>query len=305
MTTELETRADAIASRVRKFVFDAPDYRHCAWVTIFAVAAIDWIWARRDGLTIAGVLPPVAAIAFLAAVGAIYGTTRRNMKLADLGHYTALWFALAVAVNLYSYMVATLRLPMRDADFARMDAALGFDWAACIKALEPHHGFQYLLGYAYNSFPVQIIFSIALFAFSGRRDRNREMLWIGLFGALIATSVSGLLPALGPYLDDSIPSWSAVLLAIRNGSLTIFTIAEMQGIVSFPSFHTVLALMLIYVHRPPSWTFVPIAILNALMLTAIPFAGHHYIVDVIAGVAVTALCIWIVRLMDDESTRRE
>jgi hypothetical protein len=313
MTTELETHAGAMSSRLRGFVFDAPDYRHCAWITVFVVAAIDSIWACRDGLTIAGMLPALAAIAFLAAIGSIYGITGRSIKLADLGHYTALWFAFAVAVNLYSYMVATLRLPMRDTDLARLDAAIGFHWAACVKAIEPHHGLQYLLVFAYNSYPIQIVFSIGLFALIGPRDRNREMLWIGLLGALMTTSVSGLLPALGPYLNDSIPPWSAILLAIRDGNLTTLKIADMQGIVAFPSFHTVLAVMLVYVHRPPSWTFVPIAILNLLMLTAIPVAGHHYLVDVLAGIAVTLLCVGIVRQMDgathsihhDESTRRE
>src|SRR5208282_1584611 len=119
------------------------------------------------------------------------------------------------------------------------------------------------------------------------------LLWIAMLSALVTTSLSGLLPALGPYANGNMPAWSAVLVTIHNGSLTGFALSDMTGIVTFPSFHTVLAVLLVYVHRPPLRTFIPIAILNVLMLIAIPFAGHHYLVDVIAGVAVAFVSIAI------------
>ena len=50
-----------------------------------------------------------------------------------------------------------------------------------------------------------------------------------------------------------------------------------------------------YSHRPPARTFVPVAILNAIMLIAIPFAGHHYLIDVIAGASVALLSIMTVQ----------
>src|SRR5260370_38906773 len=90
------------------------------------------------------------------------------------------------------------------------------------------------------------------------------------------------------------PTWSAVLLTIRNGSLSKFALTDLTGIVAFPSFHTVVAVLLVYVHRPPLRSFVPVAILNALMLVVIPFAGHHYLVDMIAGTSVAAVSILIV-----------
>jgi membrane-associated phospholipid phosphatase len=92
------------------------------------------------------------------------------------------------------------------------------------------------------------------------------------------------------------PGWLVVFVALRDGSLSSFALLHMTGIVTFPSFHTALAIVLIYVHRPPLPSFVPLMILNVVMLVAIPFAGHHYLVDMIAGAGVAAISIAIVRL---------
>ena len=60
----------------------------------------------------------------------------------------------------------------------------------------------------------------------------------------------------------------------------------MQGIVTFPSYHTVLAILFVYTHRGLRWTFPPVAVLNGLMLAAIPSVGGHYVVDMIGGALV-------------------
>jgi len=87
------------------------------------------------------------------------------------------------------------------------------------------------------------------------------------------------------------PEWTTLLLKIRDGSMTSTALWNMNGIVAFPSFHTVLGVAFIYVHRPPCKTFVPIAALNMLMLVSIPFMGHQYVTDMIARTAITVIAI--------------
>ena len=232
----------------------------------------------------------------MAAVGFFFDYTGRARQVSDAAHYCALWLSFAVALDIYSYVVATLRMPMCDLQFARMDAALGFNWSAGFDLITTSSStIRYVLGHAYNSMIVQIFASIGYFALIRRSDRNRELLWIGMLSVLISTSLSGPFPALGPYTKGDMPAWSAVLVTIRDGSLSKFALADVTGIVAFPSFHTVMAVLLVYVHRPPLRSFVPVAILNALMLVAIPFAGHHYLVDMIAGAAVASVSIAIGR----------
>ena len=282
------------SARVSRITLDDPDYILRAWTVILIFAAIDLVGAGRAGFGISGIPALLRAVATLAAIGFFFDYTGRARQVSDAAHYCALWLSFAYALEIYSYILATLRMPMYDLQFARMDAALGFNWVAILDLITPHQTLQYLLGRAYNSIFVQVFASIGYFALIKRSDRNRELMWIGMLSALI-TSVAGLLPALGPYAKGDMPAWSAVLVTIRNGSLTRFALADLTGIVAFPSFHTVLAILLVYVHRPPLRSFVPVAILNAIMLVAIPFAGHHYLVDMIAGAAVVAVSIVIVQ----------
>ncbi|MGD1026112.1 phosphatase PAP2 family protein [Candidatus Binatus soli] len=282
----------ASARALRKFL-DDPDYILRAWAAILILVAIDWVWARRAGFEIDGISPAVRGVAMIAALGFFFDYTGRARPVSEAAQYSALWIAFAVALAIYSYVVATLRMPMWDLRFARMDAALGFNWSAGFDLITSNWTVRYVFGHAYNSMMVQIFASIAFFALINRTDRNRELLWIGMLSVLISVSLSGPFPALGPYTKGVMPAWSAVLVTIRNGTLSKFTLADVTGIVAFPSVHTVMAVLLVYVHRPPLRSFVPVGILNALMLVAIPFAGHHYLVDMIAGGAIAAVFIAI------------
>jgi hypothetical protein len=278
----------------RKFL-DDPDYILRAWAVILTLAAIDWLWAWLAGFEISGLMPVVKGVAMFAAFGFLIDCSGRAPRVAEAAHYCALWIGFFVALEILSYAVATLRMPLWDSQFARADAALGFNWNAgfdWITALSPW--LRSILEHAYHDTIIQVLLLTAFFAAIKRRDRNRELLWIGILSGLITITLSGLFPALGPFGKGGMPRWSAVLLTLRDGSLQKFALGSMTGIVSFPSFHTVIAVLVVYVNRPPLRSFVPVAILNALMLVAIPFAGHHYLVDMIAGVAVTTVSILIV-----------
>jgi membrane-associated phospholipid phosphatase len=80
------------------------------------------------------------------------------------------------------------------------------------------------------------------------------------------------------------------LLALRGGGPLSFDLSQLQGLISFPSYHTVLAVLLTYAHRR-SLLLIPIALVNGIMLFSIPTVGQHYLVDIIAGAAVAVLAI--------------
>ena len=82
------------------------------------------------GFRINGIIPALPGVAMIAAVGFFFDYTGRARPVSEAAHYCALWISFAVALAIYSYVVATLRMPMWDLRFARMDAALGFNWSA-------------------------------------------------------------------------------------------------------------------------------------------------------------------------------
>ena len=108
-----------------------------------------------------------------------------------------------------------------------------------------------------------------------------------------------LFPALGPFkLFDVAPGGSYLPDAerLRSGHDLNFALAELTGVVTFPSFHTAMALAYIWGFRntgPIGWS---IGVLNLVMLCAIPWIGGHYLVDMIAGAAMMLVSLAVVRM---------
>jgi hypothetical protein len=283
------------AARIWIAVRHDPDYILRAWGAILLLCAVDWMWAEYAGLQFAGFMPAVKWVAMMAALGFAIDYFGRVRPAAEAAHYSALWIAFAVSLVVYSYVVATLRMPLWDTRFERADLALGFNWAAGYDWIMSSSKLnRFILEHAYNSLMVQVFVSIGFFAIIGRADRNRELLWIGMLAVVLSVTLSGPFPAVGPYTTGGIPHWSEAMLKIRDGSVTKFTPLQLTGIVAFPSCHALMAVLLVYVHRPPLKTFWPVLVLNILMISAAPFAGHHYLVDLIAGSAMVAIAAPII-----------
>jgi hypothetical protein len=268
-----------------------------AWALTLGLGGLDRVWADHGGLAFVGWLRPICVLFFLLAIGFLYGYSGRNRRLSDAGNYAALWVAFSASGAVFTYVCATLAMPLRDTEFIAVDAAMGFHWLTWARFVGAHRVLEVPLFIAYSTFLPQIVGSILYFAHTEQTARNAELIWIAMLSLIVTTILSALLPAVGPYVhfygrqtDDIV-----VLMSLRAHGAQSFAIGGLQGIITLPSFHTVLAIVFIYVHRPPSRSFVPLAILNGLMLIGIPSEGHHYLIDMISGAAVAAACIAIVR----------
>jgi hypothetical protein len=264
------------------------------------------LWANRAGLTFVGWGQVIGAIIFLGSIGVFYNSSGRNAKLAAAGNYAALWVAFSVTGSIFTYVMATPALPLRDAVLAHIDAALGFDWSMWSRLIEAHWLLKFALAFGYNSMLPLIIASIICFAHTGRSDRNSELLWTAMVSLVITTAIATLLPAVGPYVHfrHLQQDYSLVFLSLREGTMSRFALGDMQGIVVLPSFHTIIAILLLYSHRPPARSFSVVAVWCGLMLLSIPCLGHHYLADMIAGAAVAAVSVAGVRAASQRLSSR-
>ena len=87
-------------------------------------------------------------------------------------------------------------------------------------------------------------------------------------------------------------------MAIRTGATTVidFDAPNSSCLVTFPSGHTILAVIMTYALRGSRWTLIPAIIVNGLMVVStIPHGGHH-LIDLVVGAAIAACAIFVVRL---------
>jgi hypothetical protein len=265
-----------------------------AWAMIGLLLAVDLVWASQVGLTISGAEIKLGLIAVLVAISVAY--RRRNRGKANMLEAVAWFFAFAATASVLTYLAASCAFPLQDETMERLDRAIGFDWSAWRNVLLDRPTPYRLLVVAYNTLFSQFLLVIIYFCKRDRFARIEELML--LMAATLAPTVliSAIWPALGPFAVHSGDlAYLRDLLALRAGGPWHFDSLAMQGIVTMPSYHTVLAVLFTYAFRRTGLVGYGIATLNLAMLLSIPPIGGHYLVDVLAGGAVALGAIAVQR----------
>ena len=230
----------------------------------------------------------------------LYGPTDRSDRIADIAQYALLWNGLTTTAIIFSYCAATSTFPLYDNAFDKWDAALGFHWMNWFRHIQSHPALNSMFDVAYNSLIPQMGFSIIYFGHCRLPERNRELLWIALVSVVVTSLLAGIFPARGAFEYFGVPQHAlhlAELTALRTPGADSFSIPNLQGIVTMPSYHAAIAVALAYVFRGRGWLFILMAALNFLMLISTLSHGGHYLVDIIGGLMVIGITIAVVRHM--------
>jgi membrane-associated phospholipid phosphatase len=67
---------------------------------------------------------------------------------------------------------------------------------------------------------------------------------------------------------------------------------NIKGLIGFPSYHAVLALLVMYYAWGASWLRWPAIILNLLVIAATPIQVGHHAVDVLGGAIVSVFAFY-------------
>lgn len=287
-----------VALAVRSALMDAPPFvlrRHLLpFGLTAAVVAGALAWNARVGL----VLSPAPALFLLAAaglmgIGGLYAALRIAPPVTEMAFYGALWISFPAFAVLTSYLGVSLRLPLWDGTLTADDAALGFHWWAWSQFVQRHTLFRIVQWFAYESFNWQPVAAVAIFALVRPGSRNRDFLTAVLVALILTLALAARFPAIGPADAFGIEApWAPSFHALRAGTPGVLPYV---GMVSFPSFHTVMAILFTWAHRGIRRTFPVAVALNALMLVAIPLNGGHYLSDMIGGAVVAAAAILVAR----------
>ena len=232
-------------------------------------------------------------------------------------HASLFCFTLFAGVLVFSYLSASLGWPLRDSELAAVDKWMGFDWIEFLRITNSSSNIGYSLTLAYKSTAVQMFLLSIFLSLAGKRERLSEVLALLAITALATVLINMAIPAAGAYAFYS-PSremfshfsqlagmWHyEVLLQLRTLPTPVLDFAKVEGLVTFPSFHTVLAIITTYGTRDHKYLFLPVACLNAaVIVSTLPEGGHH-LIDVIAGVAIAVGSIVLLPTLRMSSKRK-
>lgn len=258
------------------------------WVAVAVVAAIDVIWLRISGMSVA--VDPVKVIAFCAVIllALVYTTLRPDRRIAELATACAQLIAFTAAGAVLSYLTVTAKFPLVDRQLAELDGALKLDWLAFFEWIEENPTIKSALIIAYHSCMTQVAILLIWLVACGRFERLWEFVWLFVTSLLVIIPISWVMPAASAWVyfgvaDRADAYHLADFNALRSGHLIHISLAQVNGLITFPSFHATLAILLIYSSRGVRVLFPVFFLLNSLMLAATPTVGGHYFIDIIAG----------------------
>lgn len=194
---------------------------------------------------------------------------------------------------------AGMGLPLCDAGLARADAWTGVD----VRGILTWAGRHWLGGFIDRSYPYlfpMLLAALLLPALTGRVRAAREFLTGNLLAFAIGMPLFALFPAVGPWYGYHFapnPGQAAcersMMLLRTPGPYSL----QPFGVVCFPSFHVIWALLCVCALWSIRPLRIPAALMTALVIFSTLTTAWHYFVDVIAGFLVAAAAIAVARAL--------
>lgn len=297
-----------------------------AWSCVAVLIVADAIWLPNSrmsfaasnwtGLLTSGLYAAIACAFFVIVTRRLRNETdrialflRSALEKTELAwRCLILITALLIAGVTFSYLATAAGWPLRDGMLAEIDRALGFHWPDFLGLTNSVPLLAKLLMRVYDSTAAMSGAVIVWLALGNRGERLAEFIAIvsltvvGLSVAMLAAPAAGAFAFYQPpprlYASfagaGEMWSFSREFALLRNGAISAVDLAAVQGIVSFPSFHTILAIITVYPLRETRWLMVAMMVLNGIMIVStLPVGGHH-LSDVLAGAVIAIGAIAIV-----------
>ncbi len=207
-----------------------------------------------------------------------------------------------------TYIATAADLPLKDETLLALDRAAGLDFRVYLNFINDRPWLIHILSAAYCAITLPIWLIVIALPLTGHYRRTAEFISAFMVSLIATTLISTLIPATGVYgtigfVQADFPSLvpksyyegMREIPALRDGSLRLLSLLELGGVLTFPSFHAISAILYAWALWPLRWLRPFNLACNGAMLVATPVAGGHYFVDVIAGAAIAMLSIYGVR----------
>ncbi|WP_322022541.1 phosphatase PAP2 family protein [Burkholderia sp. BCC1977] len=284
-----------------------------AWSVTIMLIIVDVIWAYRVDFRIAeGSLVQSVQMLFVVLVltGASWLASRPSYKVparkafyenvAQSFQWIALLSVFTHAGALFQYLAVATDLPLVSDALISIDAALGFHWLQTYRWVTANPGWHAVLGFAYASGSAQLLAIPIILALTSNSKDYAEFAVQFIVAVFVSILIAAWLPAESAFLhfdirDPGTISTVSDFAPLRSGAVRELAFASSQGLISFPSLHTILALCFAYSLRHVRFVFPVGIVLNGMMIVSTPTQGGHYLCDVLSGLVIGVVVIYVVR----------
>jgi hypothetical protein len=275
-------------------------------LAIAALAAALLCWLALKERFVATPYAVIVGIAPNALMGAGFLVYRARGEQTFAYIFAALGLMAFVAyVDAWLAIVGlTAGFPLEDALLMAWSHAVGIDHRAILEWLAARPLLGAILSKAYLlSVPTMFLAPVVL-AVTGQFERLKTFVWLYVVLLTACVVISIVVPAKGfavyeaqpPELMARLPPGASVFYAkiseaYRSGALRTIDPSFLEGVVVFPSFHTIMAVLAIYAFWRTRVLWLLSLGINAIVLMSVVPIGGHYVWDVIGGALMFAVAV--------------
>lgn len=188
------------------------------------------------------------------------------------------------------YGALALGMPYADSWLAASDARLGVHVPTLAAWTRAHPLISSIVTFTYVTFGPQLLLTVLLLVVLRERERLWEFAFHFHFCLTLTIAALALWPSICPvpyYGFTPTIDYSRALTQIsgfHDRSMTLIRFDELDGLVSFPSFHVIGAMLVTWAFRHRRRVLIPLIVLNTGLAISTVISGIHYAVDVLGAV---------------------
>lgn len=226
---------------------------------------------------------------------------RRNFGRCKEISVLAMWVVLATnALSLLVQVAGRVPSPFVDSSLAGLDRLMGASTGEVVAWVLHYPLLQQLLWASYQSIPVLVLASLLLPTTFGYYKESRCYVFAVTITGIIISAIFACWPALGPWTIYHFPPTKSQqvyisYLNLLRSTQPITLDLGASGIVTFPSFHTALAVHSAVALWNVKYVRYFAALLSAAVCASTITTGWHYFSDVLGGATLALVSIAIAR----------
>ncbi len=293
---------------------------YAAWQIICVIALVDAVWIMSSDFRVDTAASSSAVVGCLATASFLwfYRSYRYDTRIAGTLSAVLLLIAFTAVAAPLSYLAASLNRPMWDSTLHQWDQALGLRWHAYLAWVNEHPRIGVAFKVSYESLIPQIILACLTLGFTGRLCHLRRFTLAMVVSGVLCIIISAAMPAHAMYVHLGLqpadfpnlsPSAAYVHLnhfaGLRDGTFRVLALDSVEGIITFPSYHAALGIILLVAFWPVPYLRWIGAVLNLTLIAATPIDGGHYFIDVVAGIIIAVLTLLAAYRLRDPCARSD
>ncbi|WP_058534979.1 phosphatase PAP2 family protein [Legionella saoudiensis] len=211
----------------------------------------------------------------------------KESKACQIGNELIYFFVVMVIIAVATIAIQLTPFPLIDRHIVKLESFMGINTPAIVGWTNEHPLFRTLLSAIYDSLSYQMSIIPLFVLFSCRVHLMREYYFLLLFTVLIGFGFYYFFPTAAPasIFNHALFESSQIATGLKFTELHhhIVPTTNEGGLIAFPSFHAIWAILCVNLLREWPIACIVLAIINLMLIASCVLLGWHYITDIVGS----------------------